>query len=54
MPEHLIAPRTVERMLRDADQLDVRVAEVVQVRDQLLGNLIPRKERGLAMPRATP
>ena len=52
--EHLVAPRAVERMLGDADQLDVRVAEVEHVRNQLIGQLIPGEERRLAMPRAAP
>ena len=54
VPEHLVAPRAVERMLGDADQLDVRIAEVVHVRDQLIGNFVPGEERRLAMPRAAP
>jgi hypothetical protein len=54
MAEHLVAPRAVERMLGDADELDVRVTQIEHVRNQLVRDLIPREERGLAMPRASP
>ncbi len=33
VPEHLIAPRPIERMLGDTDDLDVRIAEVEHVRN---------------------
>src|SRR5438034_4203384 len=33
---HLVAPRPLERMLRDRHELDVRVAHVVDVLDQLV------------------
>ncbi len=54
MPQDLIAPRAIERMLRHADQLDVRVAHVDHIRNQLIGQLVPGEERGLAMPGAAP
>src|SRR4029453_909958 len=54
MPQYLVAPRAVERMLRHADELDVRVAHVEQIRNELVGELVPGQEGGLAMPRATP
>ena len=39
---HLVAPRAIERMLGDAHELDVRVAHVDHVGNELLGGLAPR------------
>ena len=50
----LIAPRVVERMLRDGQQLDVREAEVRDVVGELARDLAVAQEtaRGPAAPRA--
>jgi hypothetical protein len=42
--EHLIAPRPGERMLHDRQQLDVREAHVLHVRNETLGKLAVGEE----------
>jgi hypothetical protein len=51
---HLVAPGAVERVLGHAHQLDVRVALLEHVRDQLVGELAPVEERRRATVVATP
>ena len=41
---HVVAPRTAERVLHDGHELDVREAQVGDVRHQRVGDLVPRVE----------
>ena len=50
--DRLIAPAAVERMLADRHQLDVGEVGVLQVRDQLVGQLAVVEE-AVARPRAS-
>ncbi len=55
IPHDLVAPGTVEGVLGDAHQLDVRVPHVLHIGDQLVGDLRPveelRRARVVASPR---
>ena len=44
--DRLVAPAAVERMLGDRQQLDVREVGVLEVRDQVVGQLAIVEEAG--------
>ncbi len=52
--DRLVAPGLVERMLADRQQLDMGVAHVGDIRDELVGELVVGEERSVEMapPRA--
>src|SRR5262245_57757002 len=52
--DDLVAPRLVERMLGDRHQLEMRVAELERVSDELVAEILPAQEWALTVVGSAP